>query len=80
VNLDKVEATPARAHRELAWDADAKALLDKLVESQPVLIRISAAKQLRDEVEREARASGAERVTAARVGRARGALTGERAA
>jgi 3,8-divinyl chlorophyllide a/chlorophyllide a reductase subunit Z len=80
VQLDKVEATPARVHRELAWDADAKALLDELVESQPVLIRISAAKRLRDEVEREARASGAERVTAARVGRARGALTGERAA
>ena len=49
---------------ELPWDDDAKALLDDLVEAQPVLVRISAAKRLRDRAEREARRRGEERVTA----------------
>jgi 3,8-divinyl chlorophyllide a/chlorophyllide a reductase subunit Z len=79
-DLDKVDATPARLHRELPWDDAARALLDELVESQPVLIRISAAKRLRDEVERAARHAGEERVSAARVSRSRGALAEGRAA
>jgi chlorophyllide a reductase subunit Z len=62
--LDKVEATPARAHRELAWDDEAKKALDRMVDSQPVLVRISAAKRLRDAAERDARRAGQERVTA----------------
>jgi chlorophyllide a reductase subunit Z len=62
--LDKVDPTPAKAHRELAWDADAKAKLDGLVEAQPVLVRISAAKRWRDAAERAVRAAGGERVTA----------------
>jgi chlorophyllide a reductase subunit Z len=74
--LDKVDATPARFHRELAWEDEARAALDELVEAQPVLVRISAAKRLRDRAEREARAAGEARVTAARV---RDAVT-ERAA
>jgi len=74
--LDKVDATPARFHRELAWEDDARAALDELVDAQPVLVRISAAKRLRDRAEREARAAGEPRVTAMRV---RGALA-ERAA
>ena len=65
--LDAVEATPARPHRELAWDAEAKAKLDALVEAQPVLIRISAAKRLRDAAERAARRHGDDRVTADRL-------------
>jgi chlorophyllide a reductase subunit Z len=65
--LDKVDATPARFHRELAWEDEARAALDELVDAQPVLIRISAAKRLRDRAEREARAAGEARVTAARV-------------
>jgi 3,8-divinyl chlorophyllide a/chlorophyllide a reductase subunit Z len=69
--LDKVEATPARLHRELPWDEAAKALLDELVEANPVLVRISAAKRLRDAAEREARGAGEERVSIARVDRAR---------
>ncbi|MEQ7874369.1 chlorophyllide a reductase subunit Z [Sphingomonas sp. ASV193] len=63
--LDAVEATPARDHREMAWDEEAKARLDALVEAQPVLVRISAAKRIRDAAERAARRAGSARVTAA---------------
>jgi chlorophyllide a reductase subunit Z len=62
-DLDKVDATPARHQNELNWDTDAKALLDSLVEKEPVLIRISAAKRLRDAAEKTARQNGAARVT-----------------
>ena len=65
--LDAVEATPARVHEELPWDDDAKAVLDELVEAQPVLIRISAAKRLRDAAERTARLAGDDRVAVAHV-------------
>jgi chlorophyllide a reductase subunit Z len=65
--MDKVEATPARRHVELAWDADAKAALDRIVEAQPVLVRISAAKRLRDAAERGARLAGEGRVSTDRV-------------
>lgn len=61
--LDKVDRTPARAHRELAWDEDAQLELEKIVASKPVLIRISAAKQLRDAVEAHARSHGLEKVS-----------------
>jgi len=60
--MDAVEATPARFHKELAWEDKAKAALDRFLESQPVLVRISAAKRLRDAAERTARANGEERV------------------
>jgi chlorophyllide a reductase subunit Z len=63
-DMDKVDKTPARSLTELTWDNDAKALLDSLVEAQPVLIRISAAKRLRDAAEKAARAAGADTVTA----------------
>jgi 3,8-divinyl chlorophyllide a/chlorophyllide a reductase subunit Z len=72
--MDKTEATPARSHRELAWDDDAKAALDRLVDSQPVLVRISAAKRLRDSAERAARLAGETRVALARVTRAQSEL------
>jgi len=62
--MDKVEATPARNEAQLTWDNDAKAKLDQLVEAQPVLIRISAAKRLRDAAERTARQRGETEVTA----------------
>jgi chlorophyllide a reductase subunit Z len=65
--LDKVEATPARRHVELAWDDQAKAALDAIVDAQPVLVRISAAKRLRDAAERGARLSGEARVSAVRI-------------
>jgi chlorophyllide a reductase subunit Z len=65
--MDRVEATLARRHVELAWDDAAKAGLDRLVEAQPVLVRISAAKRLRDAAERGARLAGETRVSVDRV-------------
>ncbi|MFZ5558076.1 MAG: chlorophyllide a reductase subunit Z [Pseudomonadota bacterium] len=79
-DLDQVEATPSRLHRELPWADAAKAALDRMVDAYPVLIRISAAKRLRDAAERDARAAGEERVSAARVARSHAALAGGRAA
>jgi chlorophyllide a reductase subunit Z len=61
--LDKVEATPARIEREIGWESAAKALLDQLVEEQPVLVRISAAKRIRDAAESAARRAGESHVT-----------------
>ncbi len=66
-DLDKVDATPARQHDTLPWDDEAKAALDELVDAEPVLIRISAAKRLRDNAELEARRAGEARVTIARL-------------
>jgi chlorophyllide a reductase subunit Z len=65
--LDAVEPTRARLHEELPWDGDAKDALDRLVEAQPVLVRISAAKRLRDAAERATRSAGEPRVTLARI-------------
>ncbi len=70
-DLDRVEATPSRLQRPLPWERDARALLDALVEEHPVLVRISAAKRLRDAAESEARRAGAAAVTLAALDRAR---------
>jgi chlorophyllide a reductase subunit Z len=78
--MDAVEATPARPHKELAWDDRAKQALDDLVEAQPVLVRISAAKRLRDAAERAARAAGDETVDETRVVRAFADLSSGQAA
>ena len=63
-DLDRVDPTPARLHDEILWSDEAKALLDEVLEAHPVLVRISAAKRLRDAAESGARRAGEERVTA----------------
>jgi chlorophyllide a reductase subunit Z len=66
-DLDRVEPTPARPTE--TWDDDAVALLDARVEAEPFLLRISAAKRLREQVEKAARTAGEQRVTAAMAAR-----------
>ncbi len=65
--MDKVEATPTRFHVELPWDADAKSALDAFLDAEPVLVRISAAKRLRDTAERAARQAGETLITHERL-------------
>jgi len=73
-DLDRVDPTPARRHEELLWSDEAKALLDEVLEAHPVLVRISAAKRLRDAAENSARRAGQEKVTTEFVTKARAAL------
>jgi chlorophyllide a reductase subunit Z len=73
--LDKVEATPARLDRELAWDEEAQRALDDLVEAVPVLVRISTAKRLRDAAEHSARGDGDDVVKPVHVAKARQQLS-----
>jgi 3,8-divinyl chlorophyllide a/chlorophyllide a reductase subunit Z len=60
--LDKVDATPARLHREMPWTNAAREALEELVSEEPVLLRISAAKRFRDSAETAARSASADQV------------------
>lgn len=60
--MDRAPPTPARSAPAPAWSDAAQALLDEAVAAQPVLVRISAAKRLREQAEAAARAAGAARV------------------
>jgi chlorophyllide a reductase subunit Z len=74
--LDRIEATPSKLSEGVQpWDDDALQLLEAFVESEPFLLRISAAKRLRDRAERDARQAGEERVTALHVARAQRSFT-----
>ncbi|HEY4972932.1 MAG TPA: nitrogenase component 1, partial [Steroidobacteraceae bacterium] len=72
-DMDRVESTPSRLHRELPWSEPAQALLQRLLESEPVLVRISAAKRLRDAAERAAREAGETEISIERLRMSRGA-------
>jgi 3,8-divinyl chlorophyllide a/chlorophyllide a reductase subunit Z len=69
--LDKVDATPSRLHRELRWSEAAKQALDELVNAEPVLVRISAAKRWRDLAEKATQLAGEEEVGVERLPRVR---------
>ena len=68
-DLDKIEATPARAQAAnvLLWEPAAQEMLDRHLDTVPFLTRISAAKQARERIERSARAAGLTIVTANEV-------------
>ena len=53
--------------RSIGWDDAAKDALDAMVDAQPVLVRISAAKRIRDAAERGARSAGETTVTRDRL-------------
>jgi chlorophyllide a reductase subunit Z len=65
--MDMADATPARLVREIQWEDTAKRMLDELVEREPVLVRISAAKRLRDAAEAAARTAGETHVSVDRL-------------
>ena len=73
-DLDRIEATPTREGRSLPWRDEAQQLLARLVQAEPVLVQISAAKRLRDRAELEARRAGDAEVTPERVDAAHDAL------
>ena len=79
-DMDRVDPTPVRAEAWNAdpWDEAALMILNEQVEAAPFLVRISTAKQLRDRIERDARAAQEGRITADRV-RQSLALTGQAA-
>ena len=68
-DMDKVDASLTRTYRSnsLPWDQDAQKLVADYIKTRPVLIQISAAKEMRDRVEQDAEKAGEERITAARV-------------
>lgn len=66
--MDQIDATLGRESdaAPVSWAPEAQALLDALLQKQPVLVRISAAKRMRDDAEQDARRQGRDMVDAKR--------------
>lgn len=64
-DLDRIDATPARAAPR--WDEDARDLFEAHVEREPFLVRISAARRLRETIERQVLEMAEPRITKAHV-------------
>jgi len=73
-DLDRIEPTPSRLRDQLPWEDEARIALEQVLELEPVLVRISAAKRLRDAAESAARKHGEPIVTARHVARSRMAI------
>jgi chlorophyllide a reductase subunit Z len=69
--MDRIDATPSRASgaASMPWDPQAHRMLEELIEAEPVLVRISAAKRMRDRAEQDARAAGVQQVDLERLER-----------
>ena len=76
--MDKIDPTLVQqsAWNAEPWDEAAATLLDEHVEQEPFLVRISAAKRLREQIERDARDAREGRITADRVRRTLAQLRG----
>jgi 3,8-divinyl chlorophyllide a/chlorophyllide a reductase subunit Z len=66
--MDKIDGTLGRSvpTSNMPWEPAAQDCLDALLEEQPILVRISAAKRFRDQAERDARETGRSQVDAKR--------------
>jgi chlorophyllide a reductase subunit Z len=64
--MDRIDATPSRASGvgSMPWEPEAHQMFEEMIEAEPVLVRISAAKRIRDRAEQAARAAGQETVEA----------------
>jgi chlorophyllide a reductase subunit Z len=64
--MDRIDATPSRASGvgSMPWEPEAHRMFEEMIEAEPVLVRISAAKRIRDRAEQDARAAGQETVEA----------------
>jgi len=75
--MDKARKTPTSndvAEATIPWDDAARKVFEAYLEKQPFLVRISAAKRLRDRTERDAKTAGETVVSAERVAESRAAL------